>query len=114
MREWPRSCSSADWRAFGFEADPSTDAAECADLAALNDKPDLFRTMLGRPGTGRPAWKALHRDVLGVLVFPLQVVIALDAYGTDCTDGGSLLVEQRPRAQSRDHPGAQVVAGRRV
>ncbi|MFH8773563.1 2OG-Fe(II) oxygenase [Streptomyces sp. NPDC017958] len=46
-------------------------------------------------------WNALHRDVFGELVFPLQVVIALDAYGTDYTGGEFLLVEQRPRAQSR-------------
>ncbi|MEU5535436.1 2OG-Fe(II) oxygenase [Streptomyces sp. NPDC020362] len=46
-------------------------------------------------------WNALHRDVFGELVFPLQVVIALDAYGTDYTGGEFLMVEQRPRAQSR-------------
>ncbi|SOE07162.1 2OG-Fe(II) oxygenase [Streptomyces sp. Ag109_G2-15] len=46
-------------------------------------------------------WNALHRDVFGELVFPLQVVVALDAYGTDYTGGEFLLVEQRPRAQSR-------------
>jgi hypothetical protein len=34
-------------------------------------------------------------------VFPLQVVIGLDAPGTDHTGGEFLLVEQRPRAQSR-------------
>ncbi|GAA4523944.1 2OG-Fe(II) oxygenase [Amycolatopsis samaneae] len=46
-------------------------------------------------------WNALHRDVFGDLVFPLQVVIGLDEYGTDYTGGEFLLVEQRPRAQSR-------------
>ena len=46
-------------------------------------------------------WNALHRDVFGELVFPLQVVIALDAYDTDYTGGEFLMVEQRPRAQSR-------------
>ncbi len=46
-------------------------------------------------------WNALHRDVFGEMVFPLQVVIGLDAYGTDYTGGEFLLVEQRPRAQSR-------------
>lgn len=39
--------------------------------------------------------------MFGELVFPLQVVIALDAYGTDYTGGEFLLVEQRARAQSR-------------
>ncbi|MFF4183252.1 2OG-Fe(II) oxygenase [Streptomyces sp. NPDC001691] len=46
-------------------------------------------------------WNALHRDLFGEAVFPLQVVIGLDAPGTDYTGGEFLLVEQRPRAQSR-------------
>jgi len=46
-------------------------------------------------------WNALHRDLFGDLVFPLQVVIGLDEHGTDYTGGEFLLVEQRPRAQSR-------------
>ena len=46
-------------------------------------------------------WNALHRDLFGDLVFPLQVVVGLDGYGTDYTGGEFLLVEQRPRAQSR-------------
>jgi uncharacterized protein len=46
-------------------------------------------------------WNALHRDLFGELVFPLQVVIGLDEYGADYTGGEFLLVEQRPRAQSR-------------
>jgi hypothetical protein len=46
-------------------------------------------------------WNALHRDLYGDLVFPLQVVIGLNVPGTDHTGGEFLLVEQRPRAQSR-------------
>ncbi|QCX81324.1 hypothetical protein C9F11_38705 [Streptomyces sp. YIM 121038] len=46
-------------------------------------------------------WNALHRDLFGDLVFPLQVVIGLDVHGDDYTGGEFLLVEQRPRAQSR-------------
>ncbi|MEV0502909.1 2OG-Fe(II) oxygenase, partial [Streptomyces spectabilis] len=46
-------------------------------------------------------WNALHRDLFGELVFPLQVVIGLDVQGEDYTGGEFLLVEQRPRAQSR-------------
>ncbi|MDT0305388.1 2OG-Fe(II) oxygenase [Streptomyces sp. DSM 44917] len=46
-------------------------------------------------------WNALHRDLYGDLVFPLQVVIGLDEPETDYTGGAFLLVEQRPRAQSR-------------
>ncbi|WP_049576708.1 2OG-Fe(II) oxygenase [Nonomuraea sp. SBT364] len=46
-------------------------------------------------------WNALHRDLYGDLVFPLQVVIGLDRPGDDYTGGEFMLVEQRPRAQSR-------------
>jgi uncharacterized protein len=46
-------------------------------------------------------WNALHRDLYGELVFPLQVVINLTDPGRDHTGGEFLLVEQRPRAQSR-------------
>ena len=46
-------------------------------------------------------WNALHRDLFGDLIFPLQVVIGLDEQGADYTGGEFLLYEQRPRAQSR-------------
>jgi hypothetical protein len=46
-------------------------------------------------------WNALHRDLYGDLVFPLQVVVGLSEPGVDHTGGEFLLVEQRPRAQSR-------------
>ncbi|MGV9678375.1 2OG-Fe(II) oxygenase [Nocardia sp. NPDC003482] len=46
-------------------------------------------------------WNALHRDLFGEMVFPLQVVIGLDTPGVDYTGGEFLMVEQRPRAQSR-------------
>jgi hypothetical protein len=46
-------------------------------------------------------WNALHRDLYGELVFPLQVVINLNQPGVDHTGGEFLLYEQRPRAQSR-------------
>ncbi|QIS18119.1 2OG-Fe(II) oxygenase [Nocardia terpenica] len=46
-------------------------------------------------------WNALHRDLFGDMIFPLQVVIGLDVPGADYTGGEFLMVEQRPRAQSR-------------
>ena len=46
-------------------------------------------------------WNALHRDLYGDLVFPLQVVINLNEPGVAHTGGEFLLVEQRARAQSR-------------
>ncbi len=50
---------------------------------------------------GKGDWNALHRDLYGDLVFPLQVVITLSEPGVDHTGGEFLLVEQRARAQSR-------------
>lgn len=46
-------------------------------------------------------WNALHRDLYGDLVFPLQVVLNLSRPGVDHSGGEFLLLEQRPRAQSR-------------
>jgi uncharacterized protein len=46
-------------------------------------------------------WNALHRDLYGDLVFPLQVVIGLARPGDAYTGGEFVVVEQRPRAQSR-------------
>jgi uncharacterized protein len=46
-------------------------------------------------------WNALHRDLYGELVFPLQVVVNLSNPGVDHTGGEFLTLEQRPRAQSR-------------
>ncbi|GAA2326038.1 2OG-Fe(II) oxygenase [Streptomyces cuspidosporus] len=60
---------------------------------------DKSAQILLRYGPGD--WNALHRDVFGDMLFPLQVVIGLDAPGTDFTGGEFLMTEQRPRAQSR-------------
>jgi uncharacterized protein len=46
-------------------------------------------------------WNALHRDLYGDLVFPLQVIVGLDEPGVDHDGGEVVIVEQRPRAQSR-------------
>ncbi|MFI6567287.1 2OG-Fe(II) oxygenase [Streptomyces sp. NPDC050534] len=176
-----RRAADTDWAALAAELDvhgsaptgPLLTPAECRDLAALYEKPELFRTTvdmarhrfgsgeyryfthdlppavsalraalyprllpvardwaarLGRPapwpdsleewleachaaGQDRSAqillrygegdWNALHRDVFGDMLFPLQVVVGLDEYGVEHTGGEFLMVEQRPRAQSR-------------
>jgi hypothetical protein len=48
-------------------------------------------------------YNCLHQDIYGNLAFPLQVVFALSQAGEDYQGGEFLLVEQRPRAQSRGH-----------
>jgi uncharacterized protein len=46
-------------------------------------------------------FNCLHQDVYGDLVFPLQVAFLLSVPGEDFTGGEFVLVEQRPRMQSR-------------
>ncbi|MET3291986.1 UNVERIFIED_CONTAM: hypothetical protein ABID98_004556 [Brevibacillus sp. OAP136] len=48
-------------------------------------------------------YNCLHQDLYGEVFFPFQVVFALNQKGVDYTGGEFLLVEQRPRAQSRGH-----------
>lgn len=67
---------------------------DCHDAGQTRPTPILLRY-------GAGDWNALHRDLYGEKVFPLQVVINLSEPGVDHTGGEFLLVEQRPRAQSR-------------
>jgi hypothetical protein len=46
-------------------------------------------------------YNCLHQDLYGEVAFPLQVAICLSRKDVDFTGGEFLLVEQRPRAQSR-------------
>ena len=46
-------------------------------------------------------YNCLHRDLYGELVFPLQAAILLSEPGRDFEGGEFMLVEQRPRLQSR-------------
>ena len=51
-------------------------------------------------------YNCLHQDIYGAVAFPLQLTLLLSRPGRDFDGGEFLLVEQRPRAQSR----GQVVA----
>ena len=53
-------------------------------------------------------WNALHQDLYGDVFFPFQVVTVLSAPGVEFDGGEFVLLEQRPRAQSR----ARVVSPR--
>ena len=46
-------------------------------------------------------YNCLHQDLYGEVAFPLQVTIMLSVPDEDFTGGENVLVEQRPRAQSR-------------
>lgn len=88
-----------DWAAKLSRPAPWPDSLdEWLDICHAAGQTRATALML-RYGTGD--WNALHRDLYGELVFPLQVVINLSDPATDYTGGELLLVEQRPRAQSR-------------
>src|SRR6202046_1355592 len=88
-----------DWHARRGRPAPWPDTLDewlrmCHDAGQRKSTAILLRY---RPGD----WNALHRDLYGDLVFPLQVVINLNQPCADPTGGEFLLLEQRPRAQSR-------------
>lgn len=74
---------------------------------------DAFLDRCHQAGQARPTplmlrygpgdWNALHQDIYGEVAFPFQIVTVLDRPGEDFTGGEFVLVEQRPRAQSRAH-----------
>jgi uncharacterized protein len=72
---------------------------------------DAYLALCHKAGQQRPTplilkyetgdYNCLHQDLYGDLVFPLQLTVLLSAPEDDFTGGEFLLVEQRPRAQSR-------------
>jgi uncharacterized protein len=86
-------------------------------LAGENPRfPDTHRELLARcaqAGQTRPAplllryregdWNALHQDLYGEVFFPFQVLTVLSERELDYAGGEFVLLEQRPRAQSRAH-----------
>jgi hypothetical protein len=68
--------------------------AVCAAAGQLRPTPLLLRYLAG-------GYNCLHQDLYGEVAFPLQVTIMLSVPDEDFTGGENVLVEQRPRAQSR-------------
>lgn len=68
--------------------------ARCAASGQRRPTPLLLRYTAG-------GYNCLHQDLYGDLAFPLQFTCVLSELGRDYTGGEILLVEQRPRAQSR-------------
>ena len=50
---------------------------------------------------GAGDWNALHQDMYGDLFFPFQAVLFLNQPGSDYSGGEFIMLEQRPRMQSR-------------
>jgi hypothetical protein len=86
------------WTKLGREAPWPDTLDEWLDMCHRADQTRPTALLL-KYGPGD--WNALHRDLYGDLIFPLQVVINLSEPGVTHTGGEFLLVEQRPRAQSR-------------
>ncbi len=68
--------------------------ARCHRAGQTRPTPLLLRYEAG-------GYNCLHQDLYGDLAFPLQVTCFLSRPDQDYTGGEFLLVEQRPRAQSR-------------
>ena len=74
---------------------------------------DHFLTICHQHGQTKPTplilyytaggYNCLHQDLYGEVAFPLQLTVFLSRPDRDFTGGEFLLVEQRPRAQSRGH-----------
>jgi hypothetical protein len=87
-----------------WEAALKTRVRHSADLAGL-------LTLCARRGQKKPTplllrydaggYNCLHQDLYGEVVFPIQLTVLLSEPGKDFEGGEFLLVEQRPRAQSR-------------
>jgi hypothetical protein len=69
---------------------------QCHQQGQLRSTPLILKYEAG-------GYNCLHQDLYGAVFFPFQVVFALNQKETDYTGGEFLLMEQRPRAQSRGH-----------
>jgi len=68
--------------------------ARCAAAGQTRPTPLLLRY-------GPGDYNCLHQDLYGDIHFPLQAILLLDRPGIDFDGGELILVEQRPRRQSR-------------
>src|SRR5947208_267114 len=71
------------------------------DWTAMGDSLDRLGYATTGPLLSADEFNGLHQDLYGPLAFPLQLTILLSRPSVDFTGGEFLLVEQRPRAQSR-------------
>jgi uncharacterized protein len=81
-------------RRVGYPGDLQGLLDLCAGRGQRKPTPLLLRYETG-------GYNCLHQDLYGEIAFPLQMTFLLSRPGADYTGGEFLLVEQRPRAQSR-------------
>jgi hypothetical protein len=79
-----------------YPADLDAFLARCAAAGQSRPTPLLLRYGPGGHNT-------LHQDLYGDVAFPFQALAVLSEQGTDYEGGETVLLEQRPRAQSRAH-----------
>jgi len=89
--EWARRLGEPDDLPAGLE----TFLDRCHRAGQLRPTPLILRYSAG-------GYNALHQDIYGEVAFPFQAVTLLSSAG-DFAGGQFVLVEQRPRAQSRAH-----------
>lgn len=90
--EWARRLGEPD----GFPDDLDGFLERCHRAGQKRPTPLLLRYFEGGHNT-------LHQDLYGDVAFPLQAVTLLGRPGSDFEGGQFVLLEQRPRAQSRAH-----------
>ena len=88
-------------------------ARRLGEVAEYPRELDAFLEQCHRAGQTRPTplilrygeggHNTLHQDIYGAVAFPLQAVTVLNRAGIDFEGGQFVLLEQRPRAQSRAH-----------
>ncbi len=123
-----RAYGKGEYQYFAYPLPPAIATLRATLYAPLAEVANAWRRTLGEPGTfpatleeylgqchaagqarptplllryGPGGFNCLHQDLYGELVFPLQATILLSAPSQDFTGGEFILVEQRPRAQSR-------------
>lgn len=79
-----------------FPLDHDQLIARCRAAGQTRPTPLILRYRAGE-------WNALHQDLYGEVYFPFQVLVSLSQRGEDYEGGEFVLLEQRPRAQSRAH-----------